>query len=403
MTLFYLVRKNVRYNLSSSILSIVLCALGTAILCLLLLVSIQLNEQLEIRSRNIDLVVGAKGSPLQLILNSVYHIDNPTGNISLKEARQLSENPFVKLAVPLAMGDNYKGHRIVGTDSNFLILYQTAVATGKWFTNDFEVVIGSEVATKNSLKIGDKITSAHGLSNSQDLHTEHPYLVTGILAKSGNIPDNLLLTKLSSVWHMHGHAQHENHTDDEDLRHIIAPVESGEQITSLLIQYKNPAAVAMFPQMVNQKTNLQAASPAIESSRLFNLLGIGLDTLQILSYLLILMAGSSVFISLLNNLKNRKHELAIMRSMGASRLKVFTLMIIEGTYITFIGTALGILLAHLALITVTIYGKNEMINPLYMNEREVIILLIGSFVGFIAALFPAIKSYSTQLSETLAK
>ena len=403
MTLFYLVRKNVRYNLSSCILSIMLCSFGIATLCLIVLFSTQLNEQLERKSRNIDLVVGAKGSPLQLILNSVYHVDNPTGNISLKEAYRLSKNPFVKVAVPIAMGDNYKGYRIIGTDSNFLKLYQARVASGRWFTADFEIVIGAAVAEKTGLHIGDKLTSAHGLSSNEDLHTAHPYLVVGILGDSKNIPDNLLLTNLTSIWHMHDHIEHENHPDEEDLHHVIATSEREEEITSLLIQYKNPAAIAVFPQMVNKETNLQAASPAIESSRIFNLLGIGFDALQILSYLLMLMAGGGIFISLLNNLKNRKYELAIMRTMGASRIKVFMLTITEGAYITFIGTIIGLLLAHIIFFLIITYSKNELINPFYYNEKEVLIAITGSLIGVAAALLPAIKSYSTQLSDTLAK
>lgn len=367
-----------------------------------MLFSSQLNEQLEKKSRNIDLVVGAKGSPMQLILNSVYHVDNPTGNISLKEARLLSKNPFVKMAVPLAMGDNYKGYRIIGTDSNFLRLYQARVASGRWFTADFEIVIGAAVAKKTGLQIGDQLTSAHGLSNNEDLHTAHPYLVVGILNDSKNTPDNLLLTTLSSIWHAHDH-EHENSQNIKDLHHLITASENEEEITSLLIKYKNPAAIAIFPQIVNKETNLQAASPAIESSRIFNLLGIGFDALQILSYLLMFMAGGGIFISLLNNLKNRKYELAIMRTMGASRMKVFMLTITEGAYITFIGTIIGLLLAHLIFFLMITYSKSELIDPLYYNEKEVLIAITGSLIGFVAAVLPAIKSYSTQLSDTLAK
>lgn len=402
MNLFYLVRKNVRYNLSSCILSIMLCSFGIATLCLIVLFSTQLNEQLERKSKNIDLVVGAKGSPLQLILNSVYHVDNPTGNISLKEAHQLSKSPFVKVAVPLAVGDNYKGYRIIGTDSNFLRLYQTKVARGRWFTADFEIVIGATVAKKAGLQIGDKLTSAHGLSNNEDLHTAHPYLVVGILKDSKNTPDDLLLTALSSVWRTHDH-EHENSDGVNDLHHMITASESEKEITSLLIQYKNPAAIAVFPQMINKETNLQAASPAIESSRIFSLLGIGFDALQILSYLLMLMAGGGIFISLLNNLKNRKYELAIMRTMGASRIKIFMLTITEGAYITFIGTVMGLLLAHIIFFLIITYSKNELINPFYYNEKEALIAITGNLIGFAAALLPAIKSYSTQLSNTLAK
>src|SRR5690606_17281908 len=115
--------KYLKQNRATSVLGILLSAFGSGILCLLLLTSRQLENQLERNSAGIDLVVGAKGSPTQLILSSIYHVDNPTGNISLQEAQALSKHPMIARAVPLALGDNYKGHRIVGTDSSFLALY----------------------------------------------------------------------------------------------------------------------------------------------------------------------------------------------------------------------------------------------------------------------------------------
>src|SRR5690606_28498558 len=126
----------------STILSILLTAFGVAILCVLSITSESFEKQLENNSKNIDLVIGAKGSPLQLILSSVYHIDNPTGNIPLAEAEKLQNNPLIKLAVPVSLGDNYRGHRIVGTDSSFLTLYETKVQQGKLFQKNYEVVIG---------------------------------------------------------------------------------------------------------------------------------------------------------------------------------------------------------------------------------------------------------------------
>src|SRR5690606_7541819 len=109
-------------------------------------------------------------------------MDNPTGNISLAEAQKLAANPMVKLAVPLSLGDNFRGHRIVGTDSTFLQLYDLELADGRLWEDDFEAVIGAEVARKHGLKIGDTIYGAHGLSSEGHTHDEHPYTITGILA-----------------------------------------------------------------------------------------------------------------------------------------------------------------------------------------------------------------------------
>jgi len=222
--------KNIRQNPAAAMLGILLTAFGTGILCLLLLTSRQIEEQLDSNSRGIDLVIGAKGSPIQLILSSIYHIDNPTGNISLTEARKLVANPMVKLAVPLSLGDNYRGHRIVGTDSTFLQLYGLELAEGRSWQADFEAVIGAEVARKHSLKIGDEIYGSHGLSSEAHAHDEHPYTITGILTSGHHVVDRLIISNWASVWRMHGDMgddspDHEQH----DPQHAHEPGLAGAE------------------------------------------------------------------------------------------------------------------------------------------------------------------------------
>src|SRR5690606_12781393 len=355
MNMLQIAWKNIRQNPATSILGILLTAFGTGILCVLLLTSRQIEEQLESNSRGIDLVVGAKGSPIQLMLSSIYHMDNPTGNIRLAEALKLAANPMVKLAVPLSLGDNYRGHRIVGTDSTFLQLYGLEMEDGQLWQGDFEAVIGAEVARKHRLKIGDTIYGSHGLSSEGHTHDEHPYTITGILKPGHNVVDQLIISNLASVWRMHGdegadrnhdhdhdHAEghdhnhdlagieeHEHHHGEEHghdhppvdgdsdkhdepqlVKNIMGDIGSGErEITSMLIQYRNPGAIGMFPRLVNQNSSMQAASPALESARLFSLLGIGIDSLQVLAYVIMFMAALSVFISLYNALKSRKYDL----------------------------------------------------------------------------------------------
>lgn len=399
-----LAQRNICYNFSSSLLCVLLTSLGTAIFCLVLLVAKQVDRQLRINGEHIDLVVGAKGSPLQLILNSIYHVDYPTGNILLKDAQGIAKNPLVKLAVPLSMGDNYQGYRIIGTDSNFLSLYASKIAVGRWVKADFEAVIGAQIAAKRQLRIGDKIIGAHGLSHHADLHEDHPYTISGILRESNNITDQLVLTNLSSIWHMH--EEHDDHKPMETTGEVKSLIETGHQekeITSLLIQYKNPAAVALFPRMINQNTNMQAASPSIESARLFSMMGIGMDTLNILASLLMLLAAVSVFISLYNAFQNRKYELAVMRAMGASRAKLFWLMLIEGWYITLLGTGLGILMAHAFVGVMNQVGHQNILSPWTLYKEEIQVVWIGSLIGIGASLVPGIKAYLTPISTTLSQ
>lgn len=417
----------IKQNRATAILGILLAAFGSAILCILMLTSQQLENQLDQNSRGIDLVVGAKGSPTQLILSSIYHVDNPTGNISYAEAQRLAAHPFVRLAVPLALGDNFKGHRIIGTDSSFLEIYNMSVDEGRMWENDFEAVIGAEVASLQGLKIGDKFMGAHGLSDDGHVHGNHPYEITGILEKTGKLTDRLILTTVASVWAVHGlHDDHDHEHDDHDhddhdhadhdhgdeeeevvlVKSLVADQGAPTQeITAMLIRYSNPAAIAQLPRMINQGTSMQAASPALESARLFSLLGVGIDSLELLAYIIMFMAAFSVFISLYNAFKNRKYDLAIMRTLGAGRGKLFGIVIAEGIIITLVGSVLGIVLGHLAMYYISVQSGDagSLISAFIFAPEEAWLLVVGVLIGFVAAIIPAVKAYNTPISQTLAE
>lgn len=449
MNTLSLVWKNITRQFSSTLLSILLTAFGVAILVVIYISADTFEKQLTNNTKNIDLVVGAKGSPMQLILSSLYHVDNPTGNIPLEEANKITDNPLIKLAVPISLGDNYKGHRIIGTDESFLTLYDLNITEGQIWKNTFEIVLGSEVAKKNNLNIGDEIHSAHGLSPEAHVHDDHPFTVVGILSPSNSVVDNLILSNLASVWEVHGIEHHGEHIHGEDCDHdheeshesntnthnhahrdddshsheeefvkekpqanndFIKSIgqdmleDQGVEITALLLQYASPTAISVIPRLVNQSTNMQAASPAIESSRIFSLLGVGLDSLEILAYVLMLIAALSVFISLYNALKNRKYDLAIMRTMGASQIKLFTLIIVEGIVITALGGIAGILFGHLVLnyIGTLTSQSSDFINAFQFYPFEFVILLLAVVIGIFAALIPAFKAYNTTISKTLS-
>jgi putative ABC transport system permease protein len=391
----------------SSALNIMLIAFGTGILTILLLASTQISEKLDNNSKDIDLVVGAKGSPLQLILSSIYYIDFPTGNIPLKQAMELAHSPFVKRAVPLALGDNYNGTRIVGTDSNFVSLYKLATTQGKFWQKDFEATIGATVAKIQNLKVGDTFFGAHGLSSSSDVHKNHPYVVSGILAPHGNVTDNLILTNVASVWKMHD--EHEDHDHDAKEAHDHEghdhSNDESRELTSLLIQYRSPMSVAMFPRLVNETTNMQAASPAQESTRLFSLIGVGVDTLQWFAILIMFIAAISVFVNLYNSLKERNYDLAIMRTLGASRTELFLIVIAEGIMLTLAGTIIGILLGHLVL---EFIGSNQessqaQLSGFVLLYNEIYLFVAGLAIGIFAAIIPAIQAYRSNISKILAK
>jgi putative ABC transport system permease protein len=402
MSPLYISWKSICSKPLSSSLNLLLIAFGTGILTILLLASSQISDKLDNNSKDIDLVVGAKGSPLQLILSSIYHIDFPTGNIPLKEAQTLMQNPWVKRAVPLALGDNYNGVRIVGTDSSFVNLYQLKLAKGRIWNKDFEATIGSAVAREQHLKVGDQFFGAHGLSGRSDIHKAQAYRIIGILEPQGNVTDNLILTKISSIWKMHdAHHEGKDHEHAEE-----ASSENEEQeITSLLIQYRSPMAVALFPRMVNESTNMQAASPAQESTRLFSLIGVGVDTLQWFAILIMFIAAVSVFVNLYNSLKERSYDLAIMRTLGASRGKLFLIVIAEGTLLTLAGALVGIALGHAGLGLISHFQESSQakLNPFFFVKSEVYLLISGLLLGMLASIIPSWQAYNVNISGTLSK
>jgi putative ABC transport system permease protein len=415
----------------SSALNIMLIAFGTGILTILLLASTQISEKLDNNSKDIDLVVGAKGSPLQLILSSIYYIDFPTGNIPLKDAQELAHNPFVKRAVPLAQGDNYKGIRIVGTDTNFVSVYKLATGAGRFWSAEFEVTIGANVAANEKMKVGDTFYGAHGLTGSTDVHKTNAYKVVGILTPQGNVTDNLILTNIASVWKMHdeheqeeaaGHGHHDekddqhsegtgahsenrNGTEIKPARPDQAGMNEDREITALLIQYRSPMSVVMFPRMVNQMTNLQAASPAMESTRLFSLIGVGVDTLQWFAVLIMLIAAISVFVNLYNSLKERSYDLAIMRTLGASRSQLFQIVIFEGILLTLVGTLLGLALGHIALQFIGAYQESSQarLTGFILLNDEIYLFAAGLAIGIFAAVIPAVQAYRANISKILSK
>lgn len=397
-------------------LNVLLMSLGVAIILVLILLSSQLEENLSKNKRGIDLVVGAKGSPLQLILANVYHIDFPTGNVKLDEAKAITRNRLVKSAIPLALGDNYGGFRIVGTNHDYIKLYAGQIDSGELWRYNLDVVLGANVAARLQLGVGDEFFGAHGLSVADLEHDEQKYHVIGVLEQSGSVLDNLILTNIESVWAVHAHADEEHdeeHEDETDTKVEGSAYETGfpegdeaDEITSMLIQYRSPMGAIQMPRMINANTNMQAASPAFETQRLFSLLGIGVDMLRSFAYIIILIAGLSVFISMYNALKDRKYDLAIMRSLGASRGKLFLHVIIEGIIITTLGGIFGMILGHgLMELLANSYEKSEEVGVtgLIFVNQEFYVLLISLGVGLIASLIPALNAYKTDISKVLAE
>lgn len=221
MRLLKLAWKNIVNKPLNLLLSIILFGLGVGLIGFLMQFDDQLKEKFTANLADIDLVIGAKGSPLQLILSNMYHIDNPTGNIDIKDAKPFlnPKHPLLKQVVPLSLGDNYRNFRIVGTNHEIISLYKGEIESGKLWTNDLEVTIGRQVADATGLRLGDSFTSSHGFAEDEDLAHEHSkFKVVGILQPTGSVLDQLILCTTSSIWAVHDHSDddHEEHDHSGD-------------------------------------------------------------------------------------------------------------------------------------------------------------------------------------------
>jgi putative ABC transport system permease protein len=388
--IFKLAWRNIWFKPLNTLLSIILLASSVAIITVLILLEKQFEEQFSSNADNIDLVLGAKGSPLQLILSSVYQVDAPTGNINYAEAQTWMKNPFVKKAIPLAFGDNYLGYKIIGTTPEYLNQFNSKVEKGKIFNHNFEVVVGSEIAQKLNIKLGDKFYGSHGDAKEGEKHEENKYIVVGIASPTGKVIDNLILSNIPSVWVMHD--EHESETEKE--------------ITAVLLKFRNKMGIVLWPRLIAQNTKMQAASPAIEINRLFSLFGIGLQAIQYLAYGIMLISGISIFVALYNTLKERKYEFALLRTNGASRLQLLTLVLIESLVLCFIGFFFGTIFGRIALLFISKSSQAAFkmsFNPFdIILDKEGILFIVTIFVSILAAIIPAAKAYRINISKTLA-
>lgn len=387
--------------------------LGIGIISLLLLLNRQLDTQFKRNIRGIDLVVGAKGSPLQLILSSIYQIDAPTGNVPLAEVNKLKMNPFVKTVIPLSLGDNYRGFRIVGTTPLYPAHFEAQLANGRLFAAPLEATLGSKVAEATGLKIGDSFASSHGLDDAGESHDAVEYLVTGVFVPNGSVVDQLILTDLSSIWAIHEHAElPPPGAKLNDPAHEMAAAEGAprtadeKQITSALIKFRSPMGLITLPRQINANTSMQAALPSIEINRLFSLLGVGIETLRALAAIIMLIAGVSVFVSLYNSLKDRKYEMALMLSMGATRTRLFLLLLLEGLFLAVFGFLAGALLSRVGLWLFSRAAEQDLhysLNQFGLLPEEIYLLVGALVVGTLAAALPSLAVYRLNISRTLAE
>ena len=416
MNIFKLSIKNIISKPLSSLLSLALLVFGIGIISLLLQLNSLIKTQMDNNLKGIDMVVGAKGSPLQLILSAVYHIDSPTGNISIEDAKKIKNNRMVGSSIDLLYGDNYKGYRIVGTDDEFLDLYDAKIKDGRKWEDPFEVVVGSKIHSKFDLKLDDELMSSHGLRETGEAHADQLFKIVGLLEPSNSVIDQLIVTSPESIWDLHAEHDHsgDEHDDEHDHEHDDEHdhehddehdhEHDDEEITAMLIKFQNPMNIIQFPRQINEETNLQAAVPSYEISRLFKLFGFGIETLTYLAYLIIIVSAFSLFINLFNSMRDRKYEMALIRTLGSSRRQLSFMIIFESLILTTVGFLLGLLVSRLGVMFVSSLMEESLnynLNSFGILNEELWLLILSIFIGLISSIIPALQVYNLNISEVL--
>jgi putative ABC transport system permease protein len=463
MNLLQLSLSNLSLSPLSTAVNILLLSLGTGSIAILLIATHLLSAALIRDAADIDLVVGAKGSPLQLVLSGLYHADIPTGNIRLSEARTWMEHPMVESAIPLSLGDSHKGFRIVGTNEDYVDIYDGQLAEGKLPSNLLEIAIGSSVSKATGLSLGATFAGQHGLDGAGHAHDEDSYTVVGIFEASDTVLDRLLITTLESVWLVHGesrpnsetydttqtnrprenedvHAdaeaeaseamlddhhenehvkhqhEHEHEHEDEHEDELISEYDGDRErqttayaeaqaITVLLIKYATPIAAITLPRKINDESALQAASPAYEITRLLQVIGIGIGWLQAFAAILVASAVLSIFAALYASLKARRNDLAVLRCLGATRSELFMLLLFEGVILTTAGIVFGLIAAHGGIELAAIAlgdAQNFPFTGFVWAPTEFV--LVGGLLaaGVLSSLIPSWQAFSTDVPRTLA-
>lgn len=423
--MLFIAYKNLISKPLNTILSISLLLLSISLATFVLQIRNQLDNQLNKNIKPFDMVIGAKGSPLQLVLSSILHIDNPTGNIPFDEALKLGKNRMIHKMIPVSYGDNYKGIRIVGTTNEYLNSYNANIKEGRIYEKPFEAIIGHTVAESTNLQLGDTFVSSHGLTkNALENHTEKPFVVTGILKPTGAVIDNLIITNLESIWQVHDHEEHSdshdetNEPDHHDEHHhdeikITEEHDTDErllseeqlEITSLLVKFRNPLGALQMSRVINENTNMQASIPKFEIERLLNFLGIGFQTINIISIVILLVAGLSIFINLIKTVRERKQELALLRTYGANTFQLIKLVFLEALFLSLLGSILGWFIGRISIwifsrFSTDLYGYHFTLD--FPNTNELLLLALVILTTLFAAILASLSLFKLNVSKIIA-
>jgi putative ABC transport system permease protein len=383
-----------------ALLSVLVGALGIAAVATAIVGIDALPAAAERSWGGVDVVIGPKSSALDLVLCCALHTGDPTGLVSEKSAMAVARHPLVRVAAPIALGDNVGGWRIVGTTPNILSVYRADIESGRVWMKPLEAVLGAYTARLLHLKIGDSFVGAHGLAVGGEIHSQFPYRVVGILKPTGTALDRLVLTDIATVRYIHQRHEAEEAAEAGLERPVVMP----DAATAVVASYRSPVAAVLIPRLVNADPSLTAASPTFEMARLMSYLRPLVTAALALGLLLVAIAAAAAATGLMTIMNARTRDLALLRILGCGpwRLAVlaFTeaVMIAMSALIVGMGIAAGLIVGGSAVLEA---NTGLLLRP-EIDPMDVAVLVAGALAfAVVAAIIPAIRAARTPIEELL--
>ncbi|BEU05237.1 peptide ABC transporter permease [Agarivorans sp. OAG1] len=389
----------------TALLSLLTIALSVALLLGVENLRTQAKSSFASTISGTDLIVGARSGPTQLLLYSVFRIGNATNNISWDSYQEIAGQSSVKWSIPISLGDSHRGYRVMGTTNSFFEHYQYAnkqpleFAQGQQLNDTFEVVLGAEVARKLGYKLGDKIVVAHGIAAVSFVnHDQFPFEVSGILKPTGTPVDRTVITSLAGIEAIHLPPQTQPFTEAQ-----LTP----SSITAMMLGTQSRLQIFNLQRQINQYKNeaLLAILPGVALQELWGILSIAESALLAVSICVVITGLMSMLSTLMVSLKERRREMAILRSVGAKPRHIFGLLLIEALLLSALGALLGLASMYLILgaakpILLNQFGFYLVLN--WPTVEQCYLLLAVVVVGFLAGVLPAWRAYRYSLSDGMS-
>lgn len=382
--------KNLWTRRSKAFLSALSIIMATTIGLLAFNISSQVEEGIIDTVTYYDVLVGPKGSETQLALNTLFFTGSPVGTIGYENYEKLKKDVRVNDAIPFAMGDSYKGAKIIGTESRYLEKHK--LNSGKLFENEFEAVFGYNVAKENGLTVGDTFYTSHGISENGDTGHEHnePYTISGVLKKTNTAYDNVVFINISDVWNVHSHGDEKEHHEEEKHEE-----HKHGDVTAILVKTKNPVAQSMVSAEYNKIAELQAINPTTVVRDIMDNIDLSKQIVYILCGVIGVMAFMIIYIIALLNMHDTKKDIKLMRLLGISKNKINCILVIQNMLITLISVIISIVACRLLLLAVNEFtsGMGIVINYMKFYSEEFLIVALIIVVSLIPSFIANIKSF----------